>query len=101
MTLEEKKDEIIHAHIEAGLIPFRIKRIDTYRDGGTLGIMTTKDEEYCMGRITNELYRGYPASDNQIPIDDPLIPYLKLQLQEFITTQVNTINNVKNILKHL
>ena len=68
--------------MEQGNKPFRIKRIDIIRDGGTLFIETNTDKKYYADKITMQIHKDYPTNSTNLLIDDTERGHLKIRIKQ-------------------
>jgi len=69
------KDERIKEYAVNGGDLFIVNKIDSYRDGGT-GIIGTSKQDYFVHKDNHTLHSSYPPNDDNIIKDELLIEYL-------------------------
>jgi len=80
---------------------FRILDVDTYRDGGTIGIKCSKDQKFYISFIDGKLYTHIPCKEEYRITDHGLIDYIKERLYTYLKRQTKEVVYLENIFNRL
>lgn len=92
------EDKLILEYINSGGFLFQITNVDTYRDGGTIGITTSKCD-YYLHQKDYTLHSGIPCSLDNMIIDHLLFEYLLDRLSRYYEnthSKLELIENTRN-----
>lgn len=94
-------DEVnIRKYLDIGGKLFRVKDIDSYRDGGT-GVITTTCGIFFIHQKNNTVHTGYPPTDDNLITYDVEKEYLIEQVQIFIDRKQEGVIRHMNLLKSI
>lgn len=93
-------DQQILQYIGSGGELFSVTRIDTYRDGGTTVIQTTRGQ-YFIDKRTKAFHSNYPLKDDNLILDPPLKAYLIDRIERFVSTEKRNVIQFEDLLLNL
>jgi hypothetical protein len=93
-------DELIKKYISEGNSLFIIKDIVRYRDGGTIGIITS-NEIFYIHKDTKEIYTKYEQTEEYLIKNETIKIYLLNRIDSFIKNMEFNLMNNKNLMKKL
>lgn len=90
----------IKQYIVNGGYLFTVKRIDSYRDGGT-GVVETNYNNFYIHQKNNTIHSSYPPSAENILKDDLLIEYLLERIKIYIDRSEDSVRRNRTLLNDI
>lgn len=94
-------EENLKKYLESGGEIFRVTKIDTYRDGGTKEITTTKGRFYVHKKYRTFHTGGYSTTGDNLVKDDLLIEYLLERIEKYLDMTLQSYKYDLQLLKEL
>ena len=95
-------DNEIREYLDKGGNLFSVRKIDFYRDGGSVLVELSNKNIYYITNDYKYVCKTYPPKEeNQINGDTLLIKYLKHRIESFVSTMEDNLSRYKTVLKEL